>query len=540
MGYVHDNSHRQRPNFLRNAVYRTTMSVVAAFAGTLLFTSAVAAEDVDGRAVLYALEQTIVKAVEGAEESVVSIARGKMNKDLPREHRNFNRFGRGIAPGQDPEDVDIHDPDYIPNDFGSGVVLGEITVNGVARTAILTNYHVVKGAETSTGDSPVVSELSVRYSGRQYGQSATIWAADPRSDLAIITIDARGLRPIKIAKSHPFKKGQFVLALGNPLAMAQDGGSASVSWGIISNVGRRANSQVANPDGTVPDPLMAGNERLYHMGGLLQIDAKLNLGMSGGALLNLDGELIGITTSLAALAGYEKSAGYAIPVDETTQRVIDTLLKGYEVEYGFLGVSFPAAGPMGYSAVANLRGARISSVLPNLPASVAGLIDNDTITEIDGMKVRDRTDVMREIGRRSPGAEVRLQIVRDGDRRPQYRNVVLGKWPAKNEDEIIAPVKRYGGAWRGLVVDFASGRSKFFPRDARRISIPRGVLVTEVLPESPAERAHFKPGDFITRVDDKDVHSPQEFHRLVDKLPQSVDLVRIRDDDTQQIAIEPH
>ncbi len=517
----------------RRVVYSASVIAITLIASLCFFSPHATAQDVDASVLLRALEQSLVKAVETSEESVVSIAREKIANLRQANQRHMNR----INGGQVETIVDINDPNYIPNDFGSGVVLGEITVNGARRTAILTNYHVVKGAETSTADSPVVTVLSVRFQGKQRGQQAQIWAADPRSDLAIITIEARGLQPIKIAKSHTFKKGQFVLALGNPLAVANDGGSASVSWGIISNISRRANSEVANPDGTVPDPQGEGNERLYHFGRLLQIDAKLNLGMSGGALLNIDGELIGITTSLAALAGYEKSAGYAIPVDDTTQRVIETLLKGQEVEYGFLGVSFDTHESRDFLINSKLEGARISRVLENLPASDSGLMGNDFITEIDGTQIRNRTDLMREIGRRAPGTNVRLQIYRN-NRNSEYKNVVLGKWPAKNVDEIIAPVNRYGGPWRGLVVDFSSGRSQFFPGPTQ--DIPRGVLVTEVLPGSLAERAQFKPGDFITQIDNDDVQTPQEFYRLVARHPAAVRLLRLRDKESQQIVIEPH
>ncbi|TWU11681.1 Periplasmic pH-dependent serine endoprotease DegQ precursor [Symmachiella macrocystis] len=519
----------------RRVVNTASVIAITLIASLCLFSPTATAQDVDSSVLLRALEQSLVKAVEVSEESVVSIAREKIENIRRANQRQFDRIQRGRF--QNDKSVDMNHPDYIPNDFGSGVVLGEITVNGARRTAILTNYHVVKGAETSTPDSPVVTVLSVRFQGKQRGMQAQIWAADPRSDLAIITIEALGLQPIKIAKSHTFKKGQFVLALGNPLAVANDGGSASVSWGIISNISRRANSEVANPDGTVPDPQGVGNERLYHFGRLLQIDAKLNLGMSGGALLNINGELIGITTSLAALAGYEKSAGYAIPVDDTTQRVIETLLKGQEVEYGFLGVSFKSPEQRDYLRNSKLKGARISSVLPNLPASDSGLMENDFITEIDGKQIRNRIDLMREIGQRAPGTNVRLQIYRNS-RNAEYKNVVLGKWPAKNVDEIIAPIDRYGGAWRGLVVDFSSGRSQFFPGPTQ--TIPRGVLVTEVVRDSPAERAQFKRGDFITKIDDDDVQTPQEFHRLVARHPAAVRLLRLRDKESQQIVIEPH
>ncbi len=494
-----------------------------------------------GPALLYAIEESIVKAVEKAEPGVVSIARAKKRPDDEAARARLNRFG---VPLGLPED-DIRHPNYIPNDFGSGVVLGEIVVeNGRRVTAILTNYHVVKGADThldgrADGSAPrrrAQLRLSVRYRGERSGKDAKIWSADPRSDLAIITIDAVGLRPIKMAVAHKFKKGQFVLALGNTYALAHNGGSPSVSWGIISNIGRRASDNIANPDGTVPDSTGAGNERLYHLGRLLQVDTNLNLGMSGGALINFDGELIGLTTSLAALAGYEKSAGYAIPVDDTTRRVIHTLLKGYEVEYGFLGVSFGDAQALHLRG--DERGAEIDQVLQNLPAQQAGLRDHDVILAVDEARIRSRSDLMREIGRRAPGTTVKLEI-RRGNQRMRYNNVVLGKWPAKNEDEIIAPLRRMERTWRGLVVDFSTARHKYLPARLSQNPLPGAVLVTEVLSNSPASDAEIKPGDYIARVHDSDVLTPQDFQRTVDRLNGPVRLRRVRDGEVREIVVEP-
>jgi len=501
----------------------TSLGVVGVIGAVCLMTFPAQAQEAGGVALLKAFEESLVEAVENSEESVVSIARQKIAVVPQRQGGAFRSDGA--------VNMDIHDPDFIPNDFGSGIVLGEIRVDGQPVTAILTNYHVVKGAETSTGQARPTSRLSVRFSGRRRGVEGTIWAADPRSDLAIITIQARRLTPIKQATNPTFRKSQFVLTLGNPLAVAHDGGSASVSWGIISNIGRRANREIANPDGTVVEPLQSGNERLHHFGRLLQIDANLNLGMSGGALLNLDGELIGITTSLAALAGYEKSAGYAIPLDDTTRRVIDTLLQGYEVEYGFLGIEF------GNRAFMRREGAVVGAVLQNLPASQAKLFDEDVITAVDEHPVRNRNDLMREVGRREPGTTVRLEIYRDPNNEPQYKNVVLGKWPAKNEDEIVAPRSRYGGAWRGLVVDFSSGRSKFIPYPVKENPLPQGVLVTEVLLDSPAERAAFRAGDYITRVNGRPVKTPQEFHRAVQNLEGAVRLERFRNQSTDTVEV---
>lgn len=499
----------------------------------LACTKSISAQELDGTAVVSALQQTIFEVVEKSEASVVSIARMRISNGIRREF-SFDRI-QGPQVIQPRRADPLNDPDYIPNDFGSGIVLGEIRVDGNMVTAILTNYHVVKGGETSTGQTTPTSRLSVRYAGEPNGKPGTIWAADPRSDLAIITIPARGLQPIKIAAAGEYRKGQIVFVLGNPYAMAHEGGSASISWGMISNIGRRANSEIANLDGTTPGGRgVEGNEHLYHLGGLLQVDARLNLGMSGGALVNQNGELIGVTTSLAALAGYEKSAGYAIPIDETVQRVIKTLLKGQEVEYGFLGVSLPQQ-PIGRT---NVEGVFISGAIENLPAYEGGIVRDDIITAIDDIPISTQRDLMREIGKLAPGTEVKLTVVRQNDRRPRKKTVVLGKWPAKNEDQIIAPVRRYGGVWRGMVVDFSSGRFRFLPKTSYDAPPPRGVLVSEVEPGSPAAANQLKPGDFVGRVNGRVVRSPQEFHRAVESIDGPVKLTVIRGTDQHEVEVD--
>ena len=140
------------------------------------------------------------------------------------------------------------------------------------------------------------------------------------------------LQPITFGDAATLKKGQIVIALGNPYAIARDG-QPSASWGIISNLQRQAPSP---RDGTRPSD---GRETLHHFGTLIQTDARLELGTSGGALVNLKGEMIGLTTSLAALSGYERPGGFAIPVDDDFRRALETLKTGRLPDYGFLGVA---------------------------------------------------------------------------------------------------------------------------------------------------------------------------------------------------------
>ncbi|HVW01287.1 MAG TPA: trypsin-like peptidase domain-containing protein, partial [Planctomycetaceae bacterium] len=429
----------------------------------------VRAQSPDGLAAVAALEQSLVQAIEKAEQSVVSIARYR-----PADSRlHFGRF-------------DVHEegpdnPNFVPNEFGAGVII-EIEPGrdrSTRRIYILTNYHVVRNR---TNIVPDPFQLHVRMYDRR-GSSAQILAADPRSDLAILmaAIELRPgesePRPMRLGDaSRPFKKGQIVVALGNPYAIARDG-SASASWGIISNISRRPEQPPQSEMGSV-----VREETLHHLGTLLQVDTRLNLGTSGGPIINLQGEMIGISTSLAALAGYEKSVGYAIPIDESTLRVIKTLREGKEVEYGFLGVSFSSDfnRPHDFSRSTPTPGVKISQVIRRGPAELAGIRPDDVVLKVNGKPVYSRVDLTREIGKIAPGERVRLDLARSDN---PVVNVELGKWPVVDDEGIIAPHRRFE-PWRGLVVDFSTARHRYWQMGATEIEYPKGVLVTEVFPQS--------------------------------------------------------
>jgi serine protease Do len=294
--------------------------IFLAGSGLSLSCPAARAQEPNGLAAAAAIQEAFVKAIESAEKSVVSISRDKKSTFANAEFRNLppGRGNREPVPG---------DLDWIPNEFGAGIVIDR---NGL----ILTNYHLVRGGPAVDAKPDQKSEqmLYVRLPDRR-GFEAKIFAADPRSDLAVLKIPASDLTPLRLGPSAPIRKGQLVIALGNPYAIARDG-SASATWGIVGNVSRPAMLEGDRIDGEY-----LRKQTLHHLGTLLQIDTRLELGTSGGALLNLKGELIGMTTSLAAIVGYEKSAGFAVPFDNSMKRVIRSLNEGKEVEYGFLGIA---------------------------------------------------------------------------------------------------------------------------------------------------------------------------------------------------------
>src|SRR5581483_2619868 len=174
----------------------------------------------------------------------------------------------------------------------------------------------------------------------------------------------------------------------------------SASWGILSNIRRRPAAPLREEERTKP---------LHYYGTLLQTDARLNLGCSGGALVNLQGELVGLTTAAAAIQGGETPGGFAVPVSAGMRRILDVLLRGEEVEYGFLGVAFDGRAPEGH------QGASLLNVIGGSPAHLeGGLKPRDTIVAVDGTPIRDSEDLFVQLGTRLAGSRVRLQVQRDG------------------------------------------------------------------------------------------------------------------------------
>ncbi len=411
-----------------------------------------------------ALEQAMVSAIAKAENSVVAIARGR------KDNGDFAR---------------LRNPDFIPKEYATGVIVDR---NGL----ILTNYHALGDISNS--------DYAVWIRGRVY-TSVHIKAADPWSDLAVLEIDAKDLTPITLGDATTLKKGRLVIALGNPYAIARDG-NVSATWGIVSNIGRKVDGPLSNEQLRVVNG--SDKETMHHFGGLIQTDARLSLGTSGGPLLNLQGEMVGLTTSLAALAGYERSAGYALPVDESFRHALDRLKRGQEVEYGFLGVE-----PRNQDLRDESTGVELGTVAPGTPAVRSGLQEADVITRIDGKPVRTTDDLFLHIGSQ-PVDHVAEIVVRRG-RRQITTKVELSKKYIQASRPTIASAPRT--TWRGMQVDYATALPSVRGMDAD----PDGcVAVIDVELDSPAWKSGIRPGVFISHVEGQRVAKPAEFHKLVE------------------------
>lgn len=431
----------------------------------------------DGLQVLQALENVLTQAIERNQRSVVSIAR------VRDEGARVVRDQMGIVHGiRQPLPTD---PDFVPNEFATGVVVSE---DGL----VLTNYHVLGDVDDGRNSFWITTVDRKVY-------QAQIKAADPRSDLAVLEIEARDLTPVTFGAGDKVRRGQIVIALGNPYAIARDG-QCSASWGIVSNVLRKAPPL---PQRDQP----SSKPTLHHYGTLIQTDVRLNLGSSGGALLNVRGEMIGLTTSLAALSGYEQPGGYAIPVDDTFLRLVEALKQGREAEFGFLGVQ--PENPSAEQVRRGIVGARVRRVEAGTPAAEAGLRDGDLITHVNGVRIFDADGLVLTVGKRDVEERVRLRLRRE--ERQLTTEVRLAKFPVSGKKVFTPPP-----AWRGIRVDYASTLfGSNLARDLDRSMLQGCVAVINVEQDSVAWEKGLRPGMLITRVDGVVVTSPPEFARQV-------------------------
>lgn len=452
-----------------------------------------------------AVEAAVISAIDTAGESVVAVAR-------VRKHEGLKPDAAGeIAPSPT-------SPEFAPTDFGTAVVI-EAKEKGPAL--IVTNQHVVADPSQNT--------YYVWHKQKPF--VAKVKASDPWTDLAVLEVEAEGLKPIALGHGDKARRGQIVISLGNPYAIAKDG-QASAAWGIVSNLSRQAPA-IPKVDGSP-----GGRDTLHHYGTLIQVDAKLNLGTSGGALIDLDGKMIGLTTSLAAHTGFDAAAGFAIPVDETFRKAVSTLSEGKIPEYGFLGLQ-PGTLPLAQRQRGE-RGAVVQGMVRATPASKAGLQVNDIITHVDGQQVDDDLALIRWVSARPAGTTVNLTVSRAGDETPARRIVqtraVLSKKP------LVGKVQPYGQAlspvWRGLSAESLTAMPNF--SELSRFADLDGCVAIEVVAEgSPAEKARLRAGMLISHVAGKRVDSPAAFAAAVASLTGNVELTIVGIDGASKVVVAP-
>ena len=399
------------------------------------------------------------------------------------DHPQRERLLRAIA------DHDLSDPRVVPEAYGSGMVVEE---SGL----ILTNFHVVKDA----------TKLYVRLPGKG-GSWANIYAGDPRSDLAVLKLltPPPGLKALPLGDGDNLREGQFVLSLCNAYSPGGGRDGPEISTGQVVAL------RQALPSSNL-DERELHKPTLHHYGTLLQVDAKLVPGCSGGVLLDLDGKAIGLTSAVVAVTG-DRPGGLAIPFDKGTKRILEVLKRGEEVEYGFLGVVLERPEIRGLRE----NGVRLFRVSPGSPAGRAGFTGGDVIVSVDGKPVRNQSDLLLHVGMGLAGNTVKVEARRG--LRLISGQVKLGKFYYPGP---ILAAKRPPARF-GLRVDHASILNQRNPFPALRV-LPEGVVIREVLPGSPADAALLQPNKLITHVNSRAVTTPAEYHEAMAKVGRAVKL----------------
>ncbi len=381
-------------------------------------------------------------------------------------------------------DEDLNDllgEDYLnfsfPREFkqkgsGSGIIVSE-------KGYILTNLHVVENAES----------IDVKLSDNRTYQARLV-GADPLTELAVVKIEET-VQPARLGNSDSVTIGEWVLAFGNPLEL-----SSTVTAGIVSAIGREID--------IIDDNFGVEN--------FIQTDATINPGSSGGALVNLKGEVIGVNTAIATQSGYSQGYGFAIPINLAKQIMDDLINKGYVVR-SYLGVAMQDVDEKIARAL-NLEkpfGVFIDFVYQDGPAYRAGLWEKDVLISIDDQLVNQGNIVQSIIAQKKPGDAITLTIVRDNE--VYEKRLILGeKYSTKIEQpSSISKIKSPGF---GLKVENISRRMA----DEFGLEYSSGVIVTEVDRFSPADEVKIQPNDVILKINDRDVTSLYVFNKIISNL----------------------
>jgi serine protease Do len=354
--------------------------------------------------------------------------------------------------------------------LGSGVI---IRPDG----HILTNHHVIDGADR------IRVELA---DGRSL--PAKLVGADEASDLAVLKVEAPGLPTVPFGDSDRLKVGDVVLAFGNPLGVGQ-----TVTMGIVSAKGRATGTG----NGSYED--------------FLQTDAPINQGNSGGALVDLRGELVGINAQIMSPSGGNIGLGFAIPAT-MARAVADQLAKDGVVRRSKLGVTVQPLTPELAETlnVSDARGALVSGVEPGSPAEQAGLKAGDVIVALDSRKVADANAVRNQIANTRPGSSVSIDVMRGGKTESLSARLVERPGTERasaSREESEAGTPSFGMSVRPLT-----------PELAEELELPRGetgLVVADVDPSGAAATSGVRPGDVIKRVNDREVTSVQSLRAAV-------------------------
>ncbi len=410
--------------------------------------------------------------------SVVNISSSKVvhNRMSSEEGMPMDPFFRQFF-GQGQEGNDGGGRFNMPRDsrekaLGSGVIVSP-------EGYILTNNHVIDGA----------TDVRVTLSDKREFK-ARIIGADPKTDVAVLRIDAKNLTPITIGDSSKVQVGDVALAIGDPFGVGQ-----TVTKGIISATGR-------------------GGLGIEDYEDFLQTDAPINPGNSGGALINDRGELVGLNTAIISHgSGGSQGIGFAVPANLARQ-VMDQVLKNGHVTRAYLGIYPQDVTPAMAKAFGekDTQGIVVGDVSPNSPAKEAGIQRGDIILQINGKPVTDSNQLRMSVSMMQPGTELKLKTLRNGTERDA--TVKLAEMPTESAKADSNDDQGGNKALDGVEV------SNLNARIARQLNIPsttKGVVVTDIDPASKMADSGLEKGDVIQEVNHQAVTNVSEFQSAIGK-----------------------
>ncbi len=403
-----------------------------------------------------------VSVAEMVMPAVVSIDTKRTVESSGMFNQPFGRLFRDLIPDAPREEYEV------PG-FASGFIFDKLGY-------VLTNNHVVADAE----------EVTVRLPDeREY--VAEVVGTDPNTDIAVLKIEADGDFPtVPLGDSDAIRIGDWAIAVGNPFGYLE----GTMTVGIISAKGRSELN------------IMGGTPALQSF---IQTDASINFGNSGGPLVNINGEAIGMNT---AINPYGQGIGFAIPIN-LVRRVTDEIIRSGKVSWGYLGILPQAitrdlADALGVEAK---EGILVAEVVEDGPADLAGVKRGDIIVEFNGQKASQVDEFRLNVAQAGVGAGVEVKVLRDGDTRKL--NVTLGERPTRIARATSQP---YRGEWLGITVDDVSGP---VGRRTAPADLEKGVVIVGVDADSPAEDAGLGVGDLIEEVDGKDIRSLDDYEEAI-------------------------
>lgn len=361
---------------------------------------------------------------------------------------------------------------------GSGVIIS-------ADGFIVTNNHVIEDAD----EVKVILNNKKEYEGK-------VISADPSSDIAVVKIEEENLPFLNFGDSDKIKVGEWVLAVGNPFNL-----ESTVTAGIISAKGR---------NNIIGQNSRSNGASLAALESFIQTDAAVNPGNSGGALVNLNGELIGINTAIYSRTGQFAGYSFAVPVS-IVKKVSSDLIKYGNVQRGFLGITFGEVNSeiKSQKDLKVDRGVFVSGFSENSAAKDAGLKINDVIVGIDGEKVTEGAKLIEMIGRKRPGEKVSLKVNRDGTEKTLA--VTLRNYEGNTEIVLNEKANAFKSSFLGAKL------AKVSSSDKEKFKIESGVKVVEILEEGRLQYYGIEEGFIITKINDKAVSEPELAAKLLDE-----------------------